>query len=327
MQLGMVGLGRMGANMVRRLMQAGHQCAVTDLNPAAIEDLAKEGATGAASLADLVKALSPPRAIWVMVPAGDPTEKTVMTLGGLLSAGDTIVDGGNSWFKDDVRRAKALLPKGVHYVDAGTSGGVWGAERGYCLMVGGPKEAVARLEPIFSSLAPGESGIPNSRGRAGKASTAHLGYLHCGPSGAGHFVKMIHNGIEYGLMQAYAEGFDILRHAADDSVPADHRFDFDLADIAELWRRGSVVASWLLDLTAIALAEDARLDTYTGFVQDSGEGRWTLLAAIEEAVPADVLSASLYARFRSRQDHTFAEKLLSAMRKQFGGHVEPPKKQ
>jgi len=323
MQLGMVGLGRMGANMVRRLMQAGHQCAVTDLNPAAIEGLAKEGATGAASLADLVKALTPPRAVWVMVPAGDPTEKTVMTLGDLLSPGDAIIDGGNSWFKDDVRRAKALMPKGVHYVDAGTSGGVWGAERGYCLMVGGPKEAVSRLEPIFLSLAPGESGIPNSRGRDGKASTAPLGYLHCGPSGAGHFVKMIHNGIEYGLMQAYAEGFDILRHAGDETLPADQRYNFDLADIAELWRRGSVVASWLLDLTAIALAEDPRLDGYSGFVQDSGEGRWTLLAAIEEAVPADVLSASLYARFRSRQDHTFAEKLLSAMRKQFGGHVEP----
>jgi 6-phosphogluconate dehydrogenase len=321
----MIGLGRMGANMVRRLMQAGHQCAVTDLNPAAIEGLAKEGATGATSLADLVKALTPPRAVWVMVPAGDPTEKTVMTLGDLLSPGDAIIDGGNSWFKDDVRRAKALMPKGVHYVDAGTSGGVWGAERGYCLMVGGPQEAVSRLEPLFRSLAPGESGIPNSRGRDGKASTAHLGYLHCGPSGAGHFVKMIHNGIEYGLMQAYAEGFDIMRHAGDDSVPADHRYTFDLADVAELWRRGSVVASWLLDLTAIALAEDPGLDTYTGFVQDSGEGRWTLLAAIEEAVPADVLSASLYARFRSRQDHTFGEKLLSAMRKQFGGHVEPPK--
>jgi 6-phosphogluconate dehydrogenase len=287
--------------------------------------MAKEGATGAATLADLVMALRPPRAVWVMVPAGDPTEKTVMTLGGMLAAGDAIIDGGNSWFKDDVRRAKALEPKGVHYVDAGTSGGVWGAERGYCLMVGGPKEAVLRLEPIFLSLAPGESGIPNSAGREGKASTAHLGYLHCGPSGAGHFVKMIHNGIEYGLMQAYAEGFDILRHAADETVPPDHRFDFDLADIAELWRRGSVVASWLLDLTAIALADDPRLEGYTGFVQDSGEGRWTLLAAIEEAVPADVLSASLYARFRSRQDHTFAEKLLSAMRKQFGGHVEPPK--
>ena len=323
MQLGMVGLGRMGSNMVRRLMRAGHALSVTDLSAEAVATMAKEGATGASSLKDLVASLAPPRAVWVMVPAGGPTEQTVMTLGDLLSAGDAIVDGGNSWFKDDVRRARALAPKGVHYVDAGTSGGVWGAERGYCLMVGGPVEAVSRLEPLFASLAPGESGIPPSAGREGKASPAARGYLHCGPSGAGHFVKMIHNGIEYGLMQAYAEGFDILRHAGDETLPADQRYNFDLADIAELWRRGSVVASWLLDLTAIALAEDPRLDGYSGFVQDSGEGRWTLLAAIEEAVPADVLSASLYARFRSRQDHTFAEKLLSAMRKQFGGHVEP----
>jgi len=323
MQLGMVGLGRMGSNMVRRLMRAGHTLSVTDLSAEAVATMAKEGATGASSLKDLVASLAPPRAVWVMVPAGGPTEQTVMTLGDLLSAGDAIIDGGNSWFKDDVRRARALAPKGVHYVDAGTSGGVWGAERGYCLMVGGPVEAVSRLEPIFESLAPGESGIPPSAGREGKASPAARGYLHCGPSGAGHFVKMIHNGIEYGLMQAYAEGFDILRHAGDETLPADQRYNFDLADIAELWRRGSVVASWLLDLTAIALAEDPRLDGYSGFVQDSGEGRWTLLAAIEEAVPADVLSASLYARFRSRQDHTFAEKLLSAMRKQFGGHVEP----
>jgi len=323
MQLGMVGLGRMGSNMVRRLMRAGHTLSVTDLSAEAVAAMAKEGATGASSLKDLVASLAPPRAVWVMVPAGGPTEQTVMMLRDLLSAGDAIIDGGNSWFKDDVRRARALAPKGVHFVDAGTSGGVWGAERGYCLMVGGPVEAVSRLEPIFESLAPGESGIPPSAGREGKASPAARGYLHCGPSGAGHFVKMIHNGIEYGLMQAYAEGFDILRHAGDETLPADQRYNFDLADIAELWRRGSVVASWLLDLTAIALAEDPRLDGYSGFVQDSGEGRWTLLAAIEEAVPADVLSASLYARFRSRQDHTFAEKLLSAMRKQFGGHVEP----
>jgi 6-phosphogluconate dehydrogenase len=323
MQLGMIGLGRMGSNMVRRLMRAGHALSVTDLSAEAVATMAKEGATGAASLKDLVASLAPPRAVWVMVPAGGPTEQTVMTLGDLLSAGDAIIDGGNSWFKDDVRRARALAPKGIHYIDAGTSGGVWGAERGYCLMVGGPVEAVSRLEPIFASLAPGESGIPASPGREGKASPAARGYLHCGPSGAGHFVKMIHNGIEYGLMQAYAEGFDILRHAGDETLPAEQRYNFDLADIAELWRRGSVVASWLLDLTAIALAQDPRLDGYSGFVQDSGEGRWTLLAAIEEAVPADVLSASLYARFRSRQDHTFAEKLLSAMRKQFGGHVEP----
>jgi len=323
MQIGMVGLGRMGANMVRRLMKAGHECVVTDLNAQAIAELATEGATGASSLADLVAALTPPRAVWVMVPSGAPTEKTVTTLGGLLSTGDAIIDGGNSWFKDDVRRAAALRPQGIHYVDAGTSGGVWGVDRGYCLMVGGPREAVQRLEPIFRTLAPGESGVAPSPGREGKASTAHLGYLHCGPSGAGHFVKMVHNGIEYGLMQAYAEGFDIMRHAADEGLPVDQRFDLDLADVAEVWRRGSVVASWLLDLTAIALAEDPRLEQYSGFVQDSGEGRWTVLAAIEEAVPAEVLSASLYARFRSRQEHTFGEKLLSAMRKQFGGHVEP----
>jgi 6-phosphogluconate dehydrogenase len=325
MQLGMVGLGRMGSNMVRRLMKGGHECVVTDLSADAVASLAKEGAIGAQSLKDLVAALRPPRAVWVMVPAGAPTEQTVTTLGELLQQDDTIIDGGNSWFKDDVRRAKLLAPKPVHYVDAGTSGGVWGAERGYCLMVGGPVAAVRRLDPILKTLAPGEAGIPPSRGREGKSSTAHLGYLHCGPSGAGHFVKMIHNGIEYGLMQAFAEGFDIMRHAGDASLPADQRYQLDLADIAELWRRGSVVSSWLLDLTAIALSEDPALNGFTGFVQDSGEGRWTLLAAIEEAVPAEVLSASLYARFRSRQDHTFAEKLLSAMRKQFGGHVEPPK--
>jgi 6-phosphogluconate dehydrogenase len=306
-------------------MGAGHQLSVTDLSADAVAALSREGATGTPSLKELVGSLAPPRAVWVMVPAGGPTEQTVRALGDLLGAGDTIIDGGNSWFKDDVRRAQGLAPKGIHYVDAGTSGGVWGAERGYCLMIGGPKEAVARLEPIFASLAPGEAGIAESRGREGKKSTAARGYLHCGPSGAGHFVKMIHNGIEYGLMQAYAEGFDILRHAGDDTLPAEQRYDLDLGDIAELWRRGSVVASWLLDLTAIALAQDPRLDGFTGFVQDSGEGRWTLLAAIEEAVPAEVLSASLYARFRSRQDHTFAEKLLSAMRKQFGGHVEPGK--
>jgi 6-phosphogluconate dehydrogenase len=325
MQLGMVGLGRMGANMVRRLMKGGHECVVTDLNADSVASMAREGASGASSLQDLVASLRPPRAVWVMVPAGAATEQTVTTLGGLLASGDTIIDGGNSWFKDDVRRAQLLADAHVHYVDAGTSGGVWGADRGYCLMVGGPVEAVQRLDPIFKTLAPGEAGIAPSRGRDGKSRTAHLGYLHCGPSGAGHFVKMIHNGIEYGLMQALAEGFDILRHAGDDSLPGNQRYAFDLADIAELWRRGSVVSSWLLDLTAIALAEDPRLEGFTGYVQDSGEGRWTLLAAIEEAVPAEVLSASLYARFRSRQDHTFAEKLLSAMRKQFGGHVEPPR--
>jgi 6-phosphogluconate dehydrogenase len=234
-----------------------------------------------------------------------------------------VVDGGNSWFKDDVRRSQALAEKGIHYLDAGTSGGVWGAERGYCLMVGGPREAFKLLEPALRTLAPGSSGIPPSPGREGRPSTAHLGYLHCGPSGSGHFVKMVHNGIEYGLMQAYAEGFDILRHASSNALPANIRYDLDLADVAELWRRGSVVTSWLLDLTAIALAEDPRLEAYSGYVQDSGEGRWTVLAAVEEAVPADVLTAALYTRFRSRQEHTFAEKILSAMRKQFGGHTEP----
>jgi 6-phosphogluconate dehydrogenase len=323
MQIGMVGLGRMGANMARRLMKAGHQCVVTDLSAEAVAAMARDGATGAASLETLVAALTPPRAVWLMVPAGDATERTVAALGALLEAGDTLIDGGNSWFKDDVRRAEALSPRGVHYVDAGTSGGVWGADRGYCLMVGGPDAAVAHIEPILRALAPGDSGIAPSRGREGRAGTAHLGYLHCGPVGAGHFVKMIHNGIEYGMMQAFAEGFDIMRHAGDATLAPSHRYRLDLADIAELWRRGSVVSSWLLDLTAIALAEDPDLAEYTGFVQDSGEGRWTILAAIEEAVPAEVLSASLYARFRSRQDHTFAEKVLSAMRKQFGGHVEP----
>ena len=326
MQLGLVGLGRMGANMGRRLMKAGHTCVVTDLNAEAVAAMARDGATGAGSLDALVAALDPPRAVWVMVPAGDPTEKTVTTLGALLSPGDIVIDGGNSWFKDDVGRAAILEQRGVLYVDAGTSGGVWGADRGYCLMVGGSPAAVSHIEPILLALAPGESGIAPSRGREGRTSTAHLGYLHCGPVGAGHFVKMIHNGIEYGMMQAFAEGFDIMRHAGDDTLPAAQRYRLDLADIAELWRRGSVVSSWLLDLSAIALAEDPDLAEYTGFVQDSGEGRWTILAAIEEAVPADVLSASLYARFRSRQEHTFAEKVLSAMRKQFGGHVEPPKR-
>lgn len=322
MQLGMVGLGRMGSNMVRRLMKGGHECVVTDLSADAVAALAKEGATGAQSLKDLVAALRPPRAVWVMVPAGNATEQTVTTLGDLLQAGDTIVDGGNSWFKDDVRRAKLLAPKPVHYVDAGTSGGVWGAERGYCLMVGGPDDAVKRLDPIFETLAPGEAGIAPSRGREGRKSTAHRGYLHCGPSGAGHFVKMIHNGIEYGLMQALAEGFDIMRHAGDVALPADQRYQFDLADIAELWRRGSVVSSWLLDLTAAALNHNPDLSTFAGRVSDSGEGRWTIEAAIQEGVPADVLSAALYARFTSRGEADFQNRLLSAMRFAFGGHVE-----
>jgi 6-phosphogluconate dehydrogenase len=295
---------------------------VYDQGADAVSAYAKEGATPSKSLQDMVAKLQKPRAVWVMVPAGGPTESTVQGLAGLLEAGDTIIDGGNSFFKDDVRRSKEVGKKGIHYVDAGTSGGVWGVERGYCLMVGGPKEAVSRIEPVLRTLAPGKGDIEATPGRDGK-STAEQGYLHCGPSGAGHFVKMVHNGIEYGLMQAYAEGFDIFKNATSEQLPEDYRYDLNLADIAELWRRGSVVSSWLLDLTSISLAKDPRLDSYEGFVQDSGEGRWTIEAAIAEAVPADVLSAALYVRFRSRQQHTFAEKLLSAMRKQFGGHAEP----
>jgi len=322
MQIGMIGLGRMGGNMVRRLMKGGHTCVVYDRGAEAVAAFAREGATPARSLEELVQKLQAPRAVWIMVPAGGPTESTVQALAGLLAAGDTIIDGGNSFFKDDVRRSKEVGKKGIHYVDAGTSGGVWGAERGYCLMVGGPKEAVSRIEPVLRTLAPGKGDIPLTRGRDGK-STAEQGYLHCGPSGSGHFVKMIHNGIEYGLMQAYAEGFDIFRNASSEQLPEEYRYDLNVADIAELWRRGSVVSSWLLDLTSIALTEDPKLESYEGFVQDSGEGRWTVQAAVDEAVPADVLTAALYTRFRSRQQHTFAEKLLSAMRKQFGGHVEP----
>jgi 6-phosphogluconate dehydrogenase len=322
MQIGMIGLGRMGGNMVRRLMKGGHTCVVYDQGANVVAGYAKEGATGAKSLEDLVSKLQKPRAVWIMVPAGGPTESTVQALTGVLEAGDTIIDGGNSFFKDDVRRSKEVGKKGIHYVDAGTSGGVWGVERGYCLMVGGPKEAVSRIEPILRTLAPGKGDIPATPGRDGK-STAEQGYLHCGPSGSGHFVKMVHNGIEYGLMQAYAEGFDIFKNATSKELPEDYRYDLNLADIAELWRRGSVVSSWLLDLTSISLAQDPKLESYEGYVQDSGEGRWTIQAAIDEAVPAEVLSAALYTRFRSRQQHTFAEKLLSAMRKQFGGHVEP----
>ena len=324
MQIGMIGLGRMGGNMVRRLMKGGHSCVVYDRGADVVAAYAKEGATPAKSLEDLVSKLQKPRAVWIMVPAGGPTESTVQALASALEAGDTIIDGGNSFFKDDVRRSKEVGKKGIHYVDAGTSGGVWGVERGYCLMVGGPKEAVSRIEPILRTLAPGRGDISATPGRDGK-STAEQGYLHCGPSGSGHFVKMVHNGIEYGLMQAYAEGFDIFKNATSQELPEDYRYDLNLADIAELWRRGSVVSSWLLDLTSISLAQDPKLESYEGFVQDSGEGRWTIQAAIDEAVPAEVLSAALYARFRSRQQHTFAEKLLSAMRKQFGGHVEPKK--
>ena len=322
MQLGMVGLGRMGANMVRRLMRGGHECVVTDLSPDNIKALEAEGAKGAASLSELAKKLNPPRAVWIMVPAGAPTEQTVQQLAKVLEPGDTIIDGGNSYFKDDVRRAQMLEPNKIHYLDVGTSGGVWGLERGYCMMIGGAKQAFDRLDPIFRTLAPGMGDIPRTPERKNAAGTAELGYIYCGNSGSGHFVKMVHNGIEYGLMQAYAEGFDIFRNANSPALPADIRYDLNLADIAEVWRRGSVVASWLLDLTAMALAENPSLSNYTGFVQDSGEGRWTIMAAIDEAVPADVLSAALYTRFRSRQEHTFAEKILSAMRQKFGGHVE-----
>ncbi len=320
MQIGMYGLGRMGGNMARRLVRNGQQPIVWDRNTAPIPGLEREGAVGAASLPDLVARLTPPRTVWVMIPSGPPTEEAVETLGSLLSPGDAVVDGGNSYFKDDVRRAGRLSARGIHYVDVGTSGGVWGLERGYCLMIGGEPDVVARLDPIFRALAPGRAGVAPTEGRA--AGTTDEGYLHCGPVGAGHFVKMVHNGIEYGLMQAYAEGFDILRGAASPVLPEGHRFELDLPAIAEVWRRGSVVSSWLLDLAARALARDARLDGFTGRVEDSGEGRWTVQAAVEEAVPADVLSASLYARFRSREDGTFANKLLSALRHEFGGHGE-----
>ena len=323
MQLGMVGLGRMGGNIVRRLARSGHQCVVFDQNPAAIAALVNEGGSASVDLKSLVDQLGKPRAVWVMLPAGDITERTVAQLGELLERGDIIIDGGNSFYKDDIRRAQALRQKGIHYVDCGTSGGVWGLERGYCMMIGGDKDVVDHLDPIFAALAPGPGGIPVTPGRRGRDPRVARGYMHCGPSGAGRFVKMIHNGIEYGLMQAYAEGFNILRGAASEALPADQRFRIDLPDVAEVWRRGSVIGSWLLDLTAIALSEDPELAGYSGFVDDSGEGRWTIMAAIEEAVPAHVLSAALYARFRSREKEGFSDKLLSAMRHQFGGHVEP----
>ena len=323
MQLGMIGLGRMGANMVRRLMRGGHECVVWDVNPDNVKQLAGEGATAAESLDDFIGKLSQPRAVWIMVPAGKATEKTVTDLAARLAADDVIIDGGNSYFKDDARRSIALREKGIRYVDVGTSGGVWGLERGYCMMIGGPEETVRHLDPIFKTLAPGRGEIVRTPGRDKQSGTVEDGYLYCGPSGAGHFVKMVHNGIEYGLMQAYAEGFDIFHNANSKDLPEDIRYDLNVADIAEVWRRGSVVSSWLLDLTAMALVEDPSLSNYSGFVQDSGEGRWTIMAAIEEAVPAEVLSAALYTRFRSRQEHTFAEKILSAMRQKFGGHIEP----
>jgi 6-phosphogluconate dehydrogenase len=330
MQLGMVGLGKMGANMTVRLMRGGHKLVVSDLSADAVKALANDGATASSSLEDLLSKVTAPRAVWIMVPAGDPTESTVQTLLAKMQPGDTIIDGGNSFFKDDVRRSKMCAAKGVNYVDVGTSGGVWGIDRGYCMMIGGPKEAVQRLDPIFKTLAPGRGDIPRTAGREKLTGTAvgtsEDGYLYCGPSGAGHFVKMVHNGIEYGIMQAYAEGFDIFKNATSKDLPEDIRYDLNLPDVAEVWRRGSVISSWLLDLTAMALIENPTLSEYSGYVQDSGEGRWTIQAAIDEAVPAEVLTAALYARFRSRQEHTFADKMLSAMRQKFGGHIElkPP---
>ncbi len=323
MQLGMIGLGRMGGNIVRRLMKNGHSCVVYDKSTDTVRELAGEGAKPSRDLADFVHQLAAPRAVWVMLPAGKITDETVDDLNGLLSSGDIVIDGGNSFYHDDIRHAELLKPKGIRFVDVGTSGGVWGFERGYCMMIGGDKEVVDHLDPIFKTLAPGRGNIDRTPGREHRNPRAEEGYLHCGPVGAGHFVKMVHNGIEYGVMQAYAEGFDILRNVSSPAVPENRRYSLELPDIAEVWRRGSVISSWLLDLTAIALAQDAELSEFTGEVADSGEGRWTIQAAIEEAVPAEVLSSALYTRFRSRQAHTFAERILSAMRHEFGGHQEP----
>jgi 6-phosphogluconate dehydrogenase len=324
MQIGMIGLGRMGANIVRRLMKnGGRRAVVYDKDNKAVAAVAREGATGASDLEDFVSKLEKPRTVWVMLPAGAITESTIDTIAKLLDRDDVVIDGGNTFWQDDIRRAKTLRAKGIHYVDVGTSGGVWGLERGYCMMIGGDKAVVDRLNPIFAAMAPGRGDIPRTPSRDGRDPRVEQGYIHAGPNGAGHFVKMIHNGIEYGLMQAYAEGFDILKNANIDALPEDHRFKLDLADIAEVWRRGSVIPSWLLDLTASALARSETLEAYSGFVADSGEGRWTINAAIDEAVPAEVLTAALFARFRSRRQHTFAEKILSAMREGFGGHKEP----
>ena len=325
MQLGMIGLGRMGGNIVRRLMRAGHRCVVFDKSTDAVRGLASEGAAPSRDLQDFVHQLEKPRAVWVMLPAGAITHGTIVELSNLLEKGDILIDGGNSFFQDDVRHAELLNAKNIRYLDVGTSGGIWGLERGYCMMIGGDREAADHLDPIFAALAPGRGSIPETPGRQGRDARVEQGYMYCGPAGSGHFVKMVHNGIEYGLMQAFAEGFDILRSVNSPAVPENRRYKLDLADVAELWRRGSVVSSWLLDLSAIAMAEDPDLKEFSGRVDDSGEGRWTIQAAIEQAVPAEVLSAALYTRFRSRQDHTFAEKILSAMRKQFGGHQEAPK--
>ena len=332
MQLGMIGLGRMGGNIVRRLQRHGHSCVVYDQSQDAVQGLTSDGVTGASSVADLVgKLTDSPKAVWVMLPAGKITQATVETLAGLLKSGDIIIDGGNSFYKDDIRNAEMLKPKGINFVDVGTSGGVWGLDRGYCMMIGGNKQAVDHLDPIFKTLAPGIGDVGRTRGRETMSDNrAEEGYIHAGPTGAGHFVKMVHNGIEYGLMQAYAEGFDVLKKKNSTELPENQRFDLNLTDIAEVWRRGSVVSSWLLDLTATAFTGSPDLAHFSGHVSDSGEGRWTIDAAVEEGVSVNVLAASLFARFRSREDHTFGEKLLSAMRFGFGGHVEgqgaaPPK--
>ena len=324
MQIAIIGLGRMGGNIARRLMKHGHDCVVYDRDEKAVATLAGEGATAASGIADLKDKLQTPRVFWVMLPAGGPTESTVAEIAGMVEPGDIVIDGGNSFYKDDIRRAAKLAESGIDYVDVGTSGGVWGLDRGYCMMIGGKAEVVRHLDPIFDALAPGFGDIPRTKHRKAEDDRAERGYIHAGPAGAGHFVKMVHNGIEYGLMQAYAEGFDILATKNSKDLPEDQRFDLDLGDIAEVWRRGSVISSWLLDLSADALASDGTLAHYSGHVADSGEGRWTIEAAIEEAVPANVLSAALYARFRSREEATFGDRLLSAMRFGFGGHVEIP---
>ena len=324
MRLAVIGLGRMGANISRRLMRGGHEVVGFDLDPESVAELVQEGAIGAASLEEAVAKLQPPRIFWVMLPAGGPTEEAVATLGAIAQPGDIVIDGGNSFFKDDIRRFAECSKRGIHYVDVGTSGGVWGLERGYCLMIGGEADVVDRLDPIFDTLAPGYGAISRTPGRDGGDRRAERGYIHAGPAGAGHFVKMVHNGIEYGLMQAYAEGFDVLKRRASDKLPESERFDIDLPDVAEVWRRGSVISSWLLDLCAIGLARDHDLDQYSGRVADSGEGQWTIDAAMEEAVPVNVLAAALFARYRSRTEDSFADKLLSAMRFGFGGHVEMP---
>jgi len=338
MQLGMVGLGRMGANMVRRLLKGGHTCTVFDMSPKSVEALASEGAVGSSSIKDFVSKLQKPRAVWLMIPAA-VVDSTIAEIVPFLEAGDILIDGGNSYYIDDIRRAKELAPRGIHYVDVGTSGGVWGLERGYCMMIGGPDAAVQHLDPIFKTIAPGIGDIPRTAGREKLGGTAEQGYLHCGPSGGGHFVKMVHNGIEYGIMAAYAEGFNVLKsanvgkqtHAVDAETtplrdPEHYQYDFNLADVSEVWRRGSVIASWLLDLTALALIEDPNLAKFGGRVSDSGEGRWTIKASIDEAVPTPVLTTALYERFSSRGDGDYANKLLSAMRFQFGGHLEKPEK-